>query len=388
MTQDYDIIVFGGGIAGLFIASRLQRAGYNLILIEKDSLGGVQTIASQGMIHGGQKYTLQGMVTKQAKKISKMPERWDACFEGWGDVDLSSTKFLSDSQVMFPAGTSFISSMMVFAASKVLNGKTMRLKSEWFPDVLKNRKKFRGYVYEMQEKVVEIKSLTAALAGNLKGRLLKGEPQEMLPDGQVAVGGMALKAKAIIFTAGVGNENALRLMKIEEQHTQRRPLRQIMVKSMPYMLYGHGIVGNPKPRVTITSHPIGKDEFVWYLGGNVAEKGAEMSEVEALQFAKKEMKEIFPAIDWENREWASWYGDRAEPFDPEGNLPPGPCVQQRGRVLIAWPTKMTLVPVLSDNIFDWLKRGEVKPSPVTAPPCLPEAEIGLYPWEAAVWQKI
>ncbi|MCK4946280.1 MAG: FAD-dependent oxidoreductase [Alphaproteobacteria bacterium] len=388
MTQNYDIILFGGGIAGLFIASRLQRAGYNLILIEKDSLGGVQTIASQGMVHGGQKYTLQGMVTKQAENISKMPERWDACFEGWGEVDLSSTKFLSDSQVMFSAGTSFISSMTVFAASKALNGKTMKLKHEWLPDVLKDRKKFRGPVYEMQEKVLEIKSLVASLAGHLKGRLLKGEPQEMLPDGHVAVEGVALKAKAIIFTAGVGNETALRLMKIEEQHTQRRPLRQIMVKSMPYALYGHGIVGNPKPRVTITSHPIGKDEFVWYLGGNVAEKGAEISEVEALQFAKKEMKEIFPAIDWENREWASWYGDRAEPFDPEGNLPPGPCVQQRGRVLIAWPTKMTLVPVLSDNIFDWLKRGGVTPSPVTAPPCLPEVEIGLYPWELAVWQRI
>ncbi len=84
MTQSYDIIIFGGGIAGLFIANRLRRAGYSLIVIEKGALGGVQTLASQGMIHGGQKYTLQGNVTAQASSIAAMPERWDACFEGHG----------------------------------------------------------------------------------------------------------------------------------------------------------------------------------------------------------------------------------------------------------------------------------------------------------------
>ncbi len=388
MTQNYDIIIFGGGIAGLFIASRLQRAGYNLILIEKDSLGGTQTLASQGMIHGGQKYTLQGKITKHAAAISKMPERWDACFDGWGDVNLSSTKILSEEQMMFPAGGSFISNMMVFAASMALNGKTKRMKYDWLPDVLQERKNFRGSVYEMQEKVVDIKSLATAFTEHLKGRLLKGEAQELLPDGQVAVDGKALKAQTIIFTAGVGNEEALRLLKVEKQHTQRRPLRQIMVKTLPDMLYGHGIVGHPKPRVTITSHPVGKNEFVWYLGGNIAEKSAKMSEAEALQFAKEEMKIIFPAIDWENKEWASWYGDRAEPLDTLGILPSGPCIQQRGRVLISWPTKMTFVPALSDNIFDWLKRGGIMPSPITDPPDLPEAKIGLYPWETATWQRL
>ena len=105
MVFQYDIIIFGGGIAGLYTANRLRRAGYNLILIEKDTLGGAQTLASQGMIHGGQKYGLGGSVTGHSRSMAAMPARWDACFSGAGDVDLSGVHFLSRTQLMFPAAS-------------------------------------------------------------------------------------------------------------------------------------------------------------------------------------------------------------------------------------------------------------------------------------------
>ncbi|MCE9507506.1 MAG: FAD-binding oxidoreductase [Alphaproteobacteria bacterium] len=381
MTQNYDIIIFGGGIAGLFIASRLQRAGYNLILIEKDRLGGTQTLASQGMLHGGQKYALGGG-GNHATSIAAMPARWEACFAGQGEIDLSAVKFLSAGQVMFPAG-SFFSSLSVIAAAHAVRGRVQRLQRGGYPAVLQ-----RGPVYEMQEKVLETKSLIAALAQNLKGRIFRGEVQEIAPDGRVVVSGIPLQAKAVIFTAGAGNETALSLLQIKEQHTQRRPLRQIMVKSLPQALYGHGIVGQPKPRVTVTSHPLSTGGYVWYLGGNVAEEGAKLSAAEALAFAKKEMQDIFPHLDWEQKEWASWLGDRAEPFDAEGQLPPGPYIQQRGKVLIAWPTKLTFAPALADQVFALLQERGVSPSPSTASPLLDEAEIGHYPWEEAQWQRI
>jgi glycine/D-amino acid oxidase-like deaminating enzyme len=382
MTQTYDIIIFGGGIAGLFIASRLQRAGYNLILIEKDKLGGGQTLASQGMIHGGQKYTLQGNVTAQAASIAAMPERWEACFAGRGEIDLSGVKFLSNSQVMFPAGSLF-SGLTVFAAAKAVNGKTGKLPRKSFPQVLE-----RGPVYEMQEKVLDIKSLIAALAKNLPGRIFKGEAEQIQTDGQVSIAGNKFQAQAVIFTAGTGNETALRQLNVKEQCTQRRPLRQVMVKSMPQPLYGHGIVGKPKPRVTVTSHPDGAGKYIWYLGGAIAEEGAKLSETETLAFARKEMQEIFPAIDWEQKEWASWYGERAEAFDPSGHLPDGPRLQPQGKILLAWPTKLTFAPALADDIFNWLEQNNIKPMQATQPPSLPSAEIGPYPWETATWHRL
>jgi glycine/D-amino acid oxidase-like deaminating enzyme len=377
VTSSYDIIIIGGGIAGLFTASRLRRMGYNLILIEKNTLGGVQTLASQGMIHGGQKYTLQGNVTAQAASIATMPARWEACFAGHGDIDLSTVKALSETQVMFPAQHSlfsFLSNFTVFAASKAVNGETKKLSRAAFPAPVT-----RGPVYEMQEKVLETKSLVAALAKTLQGRIFKGEATVF--NNQVTVNGAALTAKAIIFTAGAGNE-AL------SQKTQRRPLRQVMVKPMPEALYGHGIVGKPKPRVTITSHPDGKGSFIWYLGGNISEEGATLTEAETLAFAKKELQDIFPAIDWSQKEWATWHGERAEAFDPSGHLPAGPHIDVQGNTLIAWPTKMTFAPALADQIVGWLSQNNITPSVETPPPPLPAAEIGLYPWENATWQTL
>jgi glycine/D-amino acid oxidase-like deaminating enzyme len=387
-TLQYDIIVFGGGIAGLWVANTLKRAGYNVIVIEKERLGSGQTLASQGMIHGGQKYVLQGALTKHASSIAKMPERWESSFEGWGEIDLTSTKFLSDHQIMWPAGGA-LSSAAVLGAAKLVNAQTKKLKKEDFPEVLKAKPKFKGPVYTLPEKVVEVRTLVEALASHLKGRLFQGEPTELLPDGQVVVNGMAMQAQLLIFTAGTGNEHALQMLKVKQQQAQRRPLRQIMVKSLPYALYGHGIVGAPKPRVTVTSHPAPGGGYVWYLGGNVAEEAAKMEEAAALAFAKKELQDIFPDIDWSARDWATWYGDRAEPWDEKGDLPPGPFIHQRGRVLMAWPAKLTFAPALSDHVFDCLKDKDIHPTiKKLKAPDLPVAGIGAYPWELAEWKKL
>lgn len=382
----YDMIIFGGGVAGLWLCNTLKRAGYNVILIEKDRLGAGQTMASQGMIHGGQKYVLSGGVTGHASSLAKMPERWDSSFEGWGEIDLTSVKFLSETQIMWPAG-SVLSTAAVLGAAQLVNANTKKLKKSEFPDVLAEKKKFKGPVFELPEKVLDIRTLVEALSKNLKGRLLQGEVTEILPDGHVAVGDLVLRAQLVIFTAGTGNELALKLLKVGDRHTQRRPLRQVMVKPLPYALYGHGIVGNPKPRMTVTSHPLANGEYVWYLGGAVAEEGAKLDEEATLAFAKKELQDVFPDIDWDDKEWATWFGDRAEPYDEKGNLPPGPFIHQRGRILMAWPTKLTFAPALSDRVFDWLKDKDIHPIAKTPPPALPPAEIAPYPWEQAAWRK-
>ncbi|MGB1685791.1 MAG: FAD-dependent oxidoreductase, partial [Pseudomonadales bacterium] len=83
-TIRLDIAILGGGIAGLWLVNRLQQAGYSTCLIERHGLGGEQTLASQGMIHGGIKYTLGGALTNASETIAAMPERWQACLRGEG----------------------------------------------------------------------------------------------------------------------------------------------------------------------------------------------------------------------------------------------------------------------------------------------------------------
>ena len=51
-------IIIGGGISGLWLATEYKALEIPFAVLEKDSLGSSQTLASQGTIHGGKKYFL------------------------------------------------------------------------------------------------------------------------------------------------------------------------------------------------------------------------------------------------------------------------------------------------------------------------------------------
>ena len=65
-----DVLIVGGGIAGLWLNARLRRAGYATLLVEADRLGGGQSVKSQGIIHGGTKYALHGALTGSSEAIA------------------------------------------------------------------------------------------------------------------------------------------------------------------------------------------------------------------------------------------------------------------------------------------------------------------------------
>lgn len=391
-----DIVVVGAGIAGLWVANVLKRRGYSVVVFDRDCIGGTQTLASQGMIHGGQKYVLTGSLGAQAEPLAAMPARWQACFDGCGDVDLTGVALASDDQVMWPAG-GLVAAGAVLAAAKIVNAATEKLAREDFPAPLRERPKFKGPVYRLPEKVMNAKSLVAALARPLQGCIYRGALSGLLPDGQVAFTQQGhetgFQAQLVVCAAGTGNEDALRLLRVERAATQRRPLRQIMVRPMPYPLNGHGITAAPKPRLTVTAARIDDsvmgtaNDYVWYVGGNVAEQAAGMDDDAAIAFAQSELAEVFPHIDWTVKEWAVWHGDRAEPANPDGQLPPGPYVHQRGRALVAWPTKLTFAPLLADKVAGVVDHYKIRP--VHAQPDLggwPLAAMGAPPWETATWR--
>ena len=55
-----DVVIFGGGVAGLWLLDELVRRGRDALLLESSRLGTGQSIAAQGIIHGGLKYSLAG----------------------------------------------------------------------------------------------------------------------------------------------------------------------------------------------------------------------------------------------------------------------------------------------------------------------------------------
>ncbi len=91
-----DCVIFGGGVAGLFILHRCLASGHRAVLLESKSLGTGQTIDSQGIIHGGLKYDITGHGEHSATAIKEMPLVWRRCLAGEATPDLTNVLLRSD----------------------------------------------------------------------------------------------------------------------------------------------------------------------------------------------------------------------------------------------------------------------------------------------------
>src|SRR5207248_2373023 len=120
------IVIIGGGISGLWLLNRLRQLGYSAILLESKALGAGQTNKSQGIIHGGIKYALQGVMTSAATEIAEMPKVWDECLKGKGVIDLSQVPILSKHQYLWSTG-SLASKIAGFFAGMTLRGTLQEL---------------------------------------------------------------------------------------------------------------------------------------------------------------------------------------------------------------------------------------------------------------------
>src|SRR5579864_1472944 len=102
-----DVLIYGGGIAGLWTLALLRHAGYSALLLENNALGAGQTIQSQGIIHGGLKYALPGVGDRaSAKAIREMPARWKRNLEGLDIPDLSTATVHSEECLFWiPSGS-------------------------------------------------------------------------------------------------------------------------------------------------------------------------------------------------------------------------------------------------------------------------------------------
>jgi glycine/D-amino acid oxidase-like deaminating enzyme len=385
LTSKYDIVICGGGIAGLWLLNVLHRVGFNLLLIEKDALGGTQTMASQGMIHGGQRYMLGANPSTHAASVATLPDRWNACLSGQGELDLTGVRVLSETQVMWSTGGR-LAHLALSAGTHTMKAKTRKLDGHEVPEVLASLTAFP--VYELPEKVLDVGSLVEALSRPHKARLVKACVESLTRDGSLTVAGSQVKAQIVICAAGLGNEEFLTLLDAGKGNSQRRPLRQLMVKPMPFALYGHGITTSYKPRVTVTSYPLQSGGYVWYLGGAIADDTLTLTKDDAIAYAKREMLALFGHLDWTGKQWATWYGVRSEAHSQNGRLPSGPVVQEYGNALVVWPTKLTLTPLLGDQVLTRLAEKGVMPrylKPASETFKLVPLPLASFPWEQEDW---
>lgn len=362
-----DIAVFGGGVAGLWLLNRLRQQGFSAILLELATLGGGQTHKSQGIIHGGMKFALQGALNSASQTIADMPTVWKQCLQGKGEIDLTQVPILSHHQYLWSTGK-LTSKLAGFFSSIALQGRVLALKPTEYPAVFQN-KQFKGLVYALDEIAIDVHALIRELAkpnqdvifkiDALAEHQLQFDADGRLTSLTVQVSGEAvqIKAQKYIFAAGEGNELVVKKWQQEKLATQRRPLHMVVLKTdFNYSVFAHCLGMGSTPRITITTHQAQDGKSVWYLGGQIAEEGMKRSSAEQTALAKKELQELFPWLDFSTARCASFFVDRAEVAQPGGKRPDGAYMKNRENTIVAWPTKLALAPQLAEEIVSTLQQ--------------------------------
>lgn len=363
-----DVLIVGGGIAGLWLLAELRAQGVNALLAT-DELGAGQTIASQGIIHGGTKYALTGKVTNATLAIGDMPRLWRAALQGEGAVDLSQVKVLAESQLLWTS-SGIGSRMTGFFASKLMKSRMEAVARADYPELFQHPE-FHGSLYRLDEPVLDVPSLLACLQVQLKDALVQVDGQRsglqrvgdvyryhaVLADGSER----EMVARHIILTAGAGNEALLAAAALRQAQgtvpsqrelpiMQRRPLQMVLLRGDLPMIYAHALGMSDKPRATITSHRDAQGRVVWYIGGQPAEQGVGKPTSEVIAATRHELADLLPWVDFSGMEWATWNVDRAEGSQMDGSRPDQPMVARVANVLAAWPTKLAFAPLLASRL--------------------------------------
>lgn len=385
MTQtDVDVAILGGGIAGLWLLARLKRAGYSALLIENHALGAGQTLASQGIIHGGLKYAIDLKLKQDSAALADMPARWRAALHGSGEIDLRGATLAAENH-LFWARRTLASRVAGFFGSKLVRGRVEALDPADWPQALRDPDTV-GAVYALDECVLDTTSLLTALAALHAGCIKAGEAQIEDRGDHVAieVAGRSVTATHLVSTAGAGNEALLPQLGLPSKAAQRRPLHQVLVVDAPAPLWAHCFDTSDKPRVTITTHRMQDGMLVWNIGGLLAENGVQQSEAELIAAARAELATLLPKLDFSRSRFAGFRVDRAEGASESGHKPDGPVLQRRGRITLAWPTKLALAPQLADLLLADLPPPSGAAQPDWADWAAPV--IAPAPWETVAWK--
>jgi glycerol-3-phosphate dehydrogenase len=334
-TISADVLIYGGGVAGVWILDELRRAGVVAVLVEKRALGDGQTVASQGIIHGGLKYMFDGHVTTSVKAIADMPVIWRECLAGKREPSLSGTAIRSDCCWLW--GTGSLKSRVFMAGSTIaLRAAPVAVEKEDWPSALREA---RGTVMKVTEQVIDPVSLMRTFAARNRGRIFTSDHE--------------VEAGQVILAAGEGNAELRKNFGLAENVMQRRPLHMVMARGNLLELFGH-CIGGAKPRITVTTARDSAGRTVWQVGGQIAEDGVKMSMEELVKHAVRELLECVPGLKLDGVEVSTYRIDRAEAATGTGQRPEDVHILREGKVMTVFPTKLALAPRLAARVLEEL----------------------------------
>lgn len=391
-TITADTVIIGGGVAALWTANVLKQSGQSIVVLTNSPLGAGQSLAAQGVIHGGLKYAVGGKLTESSEALAGMPGRWLDAIKGIGPVDLSGASLLSDHQLMWSL-PNVVSQVVSFFGSKALRGRSGGVPRDQYPEVF-DTDAYQGKLFRIEEPVVDPVGVIRELARGVEKDTWQIDWDRNarldVKDGEIAAVEITeesgkpvrLEAGHFLLAAGSGNSQLLKTVGISRPEMQLRPLHQLIIRQRNLPPFYSVCVGTgPKPPLVSTTHIDSKGRTVWYIGGDIAEQnGVARSEAEQIEAGKDLFARLMPWIDLSEAEWFTWRGDRAEPLTGTGDRPSGAFCERVGNVLVAWPTKLALAPDLADQLLRETGGSRVGG---TVSLDLPKPELGKAPWELA-----
>jgi glycine/D-amino acid oxidase-like deaminating enzyme len=378
-----DVLIVGGGIAGLWLLDELHRCGYATLLITKGNLGQGQSIAAQGIIHGGTKYFGETSVAD----LAAMPERWRASLAGDTGPDLSTASPLATAMQMW-LPPQLGGGLLAGFSQKAMRGRMREAPKDTWPNCVAGAT--GGHLFELDEIVVDVPAILTALHAAHADRIRQIPDDcafEVTSNGRqgavIGIDDYEIETQFFVFAAGAGNDELLRGAGMKQLQGQSRPLHQVMISGMKTPLYIHCVGKNPKPLATITSYPDGQGRHFWYVGGLLAEQGIEQTPDALIRTAKQELARLLPGADFTGTGWATHAVNRAEPAHRGGLRPTSATAKSFGSGIVAWPTKLALAPVLADKVLEILRQAELEPGPQELGGLvdLPRPAIARPPWQ-------
>ena len=166
-----DIVIIGAGIAGIWLTNVLKNMGFDCVLLENDAIGSGQTISSQGMLHSGVKYALQGKVTADTLAIKDAPFLWQQALSNNSQIKLTTNCVLADGQYLWSNGK-LSTNIANFFVSKVLQSNVSKIEPSSFPEPFNNNK-FNGSLYKLQETILNMPNTLQELYKPIMGNTIK-----------------------------------------------------------------------------------------------------------------------------------------------------------------------------------------------------------------------
>jgi glycine/D-amino acid oxidase-like deaminating enzyme len=388
--HELDCVLIGGGIAALWTLDALDEAGFAAVLVEPWRLGGGQTLWSQGIIHGGVKYSLSGLLHPGASAVSEMPARWLESLAGRQRPDLSGVSVLSQETWLWRTG-SIASRLGMLGARLALRTRPEEVDPASRPPLLRHA----AEVHRLGEPCLDTRSLVASFRARHAERMIAAAGPDSISFRPAAdrlelevatVGGPALRLRArLAVLAAAGGNDRFRAALGLAPCSQRRPLHMGLVRGPADRLppfFGHCVDG-AATRVTITAARDADGRVAWQVGGKIAEDGVRLEGPEFLDRLRGELAETLPELDPAPLEFASYRADRIEARTAGGSRPDdASIVDDHPAAVTLFPTKLALAPrAAALAVAAAAARGIPPRGPVSID--APRPEIGPSPWNEA-----